>query len=102
MRLMALIVAMMAALGANAAAQSPDSAHPDRAVNCPPGADPKSAKPGGDDPMPLSDKLAQTKGVICPPAGLDREMQVTPPKGGELKIIPPPGVPGADQSVQPK
>jgi hypothetical protein len=102
MRLMALIVAMIVALGADAAAQSPDSAHPERAVSCPPGADPSPPKPGGDDPKPLSDKLAETKGVICPPAGLDREMQLTPPKGGELKVIPPPGGPGADQSVQPK
>ena len=51
---------------------------------------------------PLSDKLAQSKGVICPPAGVDPEIHVAPPGGGRLKVIPPPGAPGGDQSVQPK
>jgi hypothetical protein len=41
-------------------------------------------------------------GVICPPAGIDRDMEVTPPSGGHLKIIPPPGTPGGDPNVQPK
>jgi hypothetical protein len=50
----------------------------------------------------LSDKLAESKGVICPPSGIDRDMQVAPPGGGRLKVIPPPGSPGGDQSVQPK
>jgi hypothetical protein len=50
----------------------------------------------------LSDKLAESKGVICPPGTGDREIQVAPPAGGKLKIIPPPGSPGGDQSVQPK
>jgi hypothetical protein len=36
------------------------------------------------------------------PHGRDREMQVAPPNGGRLKVIPPPGTPGGDQSVQPK
>jgi hypothetical protein len=35
-------------------------------------------------------------------SGVDREMQVAPPSGGRLKVIPPPGTPGGDQSVQPK
>jgi hypothetical protein len=29
-------------------------------------------------------------------------MQVTPPGGGRLKVIPPPGTPGGNQNVQPK
>ena len=57
---------------------------------------------GGGSSEPLSDKLARSKGVICPPAGVDREMQVTPPSGGHLKVIPPPGIPGGDPDVQPK
>jgi hypothetical protein len=51
---------------------------------------------------PLSDKLAQSKGVICPPAGVDPQMQIAPPSGGHLKVIPPPGSPGGDPNVQPK
>jgi hypothetical protein len=50
----------------------------------------------------LSDKLASSKGIICPPAGVDREMQQKPPEGGAMKVVPPPGSPGGDQSVQPK
>ena len=44
---------------------------------------------GGGNNEPLSDKLAQSKGVICPPAGIDLEMQVRPPGGGALKVVPP-------------
>jgi len=40
--------------------------------------------------------------VICPPAAIDRDMEVKPPGGGQLKVIPPPGTPGGDQGVQPK
>jgi hypothetical protein len=50
----------------------------------------------------LSDKLAESKGVICPPAGVDPDIHVKPPAGGELKVIPPPGSPGGDPNVQPK
>jgi len=46
----------------------------------------------------LSDKLAQSNGVICPPAGVDPEIHEPTPPGGSMKVIPPPGNPG----VQPK
>ena len=58
------------------------------------------AQSAGDGRIPS--ELAQLKGVICPPAGVDREMQVAPPDGGKLRVIPAPGTPGGDQSVQPK
>jgi hypothetical protein len=51
---------------------------------------------------PLGDRLAQSKGVICPPTGVDPQMQVPPPGGGRLKVISPPGTPGGDPNVQPK
>jgi hypothetical protein len=50
----------------------------------------------------LSNKLAQSNGVICPPAGVDSDIQVPPPQGGTLKVLPPPGTPGGDQSTVPK
>ncbi|HET9717205.1 MAG TPA: hypothetical protein VFP60_13570 [Pseudolabrys sp.] len=50
----------------------------------------------------LSDKLAQSGGVICPPAHVDPEIRQPTPRGGTMKVIPPPGSPGGDQSVQPK
>jgi hypothetical protein len=75
---------------------------PDQGVACPP--DVKGGGPtvGSGSDAPLSDKLAQSKGVICPPAGVDRDIHVAPPGGGELKVIPPPGSPGGDPTVEPK
>jgi hypothetical protein len=51
----------------------------------------------------LSEKLARSGGVICPPEHVDPEIkQPTPPTGGSMPVIPPPGSPGGDQSVRPK
>jgi hypothetical protein len=51
----------------------------------------------------LSEKLARSGGVICPPEHVDPAIrQPTPPVGGSMPVIPPPGSPGGDQSVQPK
>src|SRR2546426_5998416 len=69
---------------------------------CPPDIKGEPPTVGGGSSEPLSDKLARSKGVICPPAGIDRDMQVTPPSGGHLKIIPPPGTPDGDPNVQPE
>jgi hypothetical protein len=49
----------------------------------------------------LSDKLAQTDGVICP-ADVDPEIKAPTPPGGTMPVIPPPGSPGGDPSVRPK
>jgi hypothetical protein len=69
---------------------------------CPPDAKEAPTLGGGGSSEPLSDKLAQSKGVICPPAGIDRDMQVRPPGGGALKVIPPPGAPDGDPRVEPR
>ena len=50
----------------------------------------------------LSDKLARSGGVICPPEHVDPEIRQPTPPGGAMPVIPPPGTPGGDQSVQPK
>ena len=50
----------------------------------------------------LSDRLAKSGGVICPPEHVDPEMKQPTPPGGAMPVIPPPGSPGGDQSVQPK
>ena len=50
----------------------------------------------------LSDRLAASKGVICPPAGTDPGITVPPVGGGRMPVIPPPGTPGGDQNLQPK
>ncbi len=99
-----LMTAVLISLGSgsSALAQSGGAAPAQQGAACPP--DVKGGGPtvGSGSSGSLSDKLAQSKGVICPPAGLDREMQVKPPSGGEIKVIPAPGTPGGDQSVQPK
>jgi hypothetical protein len=50
----------------------------------------------------LSDKLARSDGVICPPDRVDSEIRAPTPPGGAMPVIPPPGSPGGDQSIKPK
>jgi hypothetical protein len=63
------------------------------------GGDVEVKKPGD---RSLSSKLAQSGGVICPPHQIDPEIKQPTPPGGPMPVIPPPGSPGGDQSVQPK
>jgi hypothetical protein len=70
--------------------------------DCPPGAGANAPGIGDDSKGTLSDKLASSQGIICPPAGVDSGMQQKPQEGGSIKIVPPPGSPGGDQRVQPK
>ena len=88
----------------------------DRPPASSPTADPKACAPGERQAMPregrengattgagenLSDKLARTDGVICPP-NVDPEIRAPTPDAGRTPVIPPPGSPGGDQSVRPK
>jgi hypothetical protein len=50
----------------------------------------------------LSDQLSQSKGIICPPAGVDPGIAAPPTGGGRTPVIPPPGTPGGDPSIMPK
>jgi hypothetical protein len=100
-RAFALTFLVLAALCGFAQAQGVAPDRPGR-VECPPGAGPNAPAVGGESNKTLSDQLAQSKGVICPPAGVDPEMQQQPQQGGTLKVIPPPGSPGGNPSVQPK
>ena len=98
-----IIAALVTVVTANVSlAQSTATPRPESGATCPPDVKGEPPTVGGGSSEPLSDKLAQSKGVICPPAGVDREMEVTPPSGGHLKVIPPPGTPGGDPKVQPK
>jgi hypothetical protein len=98
-----IIAALVTVVTANVSlAQSTATPPPESGATCPPDVKGEAPTVGGGSSEPLSDKLAQSKGVICPPAGVDREMEVTPPSGGHLKVIPPPGTPGGDPNVQPK
>jgi len=70
---------------------------------CPPGSDHATRTPNENTGSgTLSDKLSESKGVICPPAGVDPGLTAPPPGGGRMPVIPPPGTPGGDPSLQPK
>jgi hypothetical protein len=96
------IAATSLALGGHASAQSTRDLPAQEGVTCPPDVKGEPPTVGRSGSKPLSDRLADSKGVICPPSGLDQDLQVKPPGGGQLKVIPPPGTPGGDQRIQPK
>ena len=56
-------------------------------------------KPGG---KSLSERLARSDGVICPPDHVDPEIKQTTPPGGPMPVLPPPGSPGGDPALRPK
>jgi hypothetical protein len=94
-----LAVFLVGAVTSAAAQTAPPAEGP---KDCPPGVGANAPGIGGDPKGSLSDKLASSKGIICPPAGVDPQMQQKPQEGGSIKVVPPPGSPGGDQSVQPK
>ena len=50
----------------------------------------------------LSDRLARSGGVLCPPPYVDPAIKAPTPPGGSMPVIPPPGSPGGDSNIQPK
>jgi len=102
-RYAALPVALLM-LGGLAQAQTTSPAAPaNPQANCTPDARTESPTNGsGESSSNLSDKLASSNGVICPPAGVDPEMHKPAPGGGRTPVIPPPGSPGGDQNTVPK
>jgi hypothetical protein len=104
-------------LGATAFAQNPQTplapgpevttpSPRDNQLACPPGVDERTAPSVGGDTTGssgnLSRQLSESEGVVCPPAGVDPGMVEQPPSSGTLRVIPPPGSPGGDQSITPK
>jgi hypothetical protein len=79
-----------------AASQAPRQGTPAKPVP----KDPESARPG----ETLSEKLDRSKGIIRPPSNTDPEISkpAPAPNPGTTPVIPPPGTPGGDPSVQPK
>jgi hypothetical protein len=107
--LTALAVTVMTLLIPAARAQSerpvtpPAFSQPSNPRDCPPGvgnSSPSSNETTGS--RTLSDQLSQSKGVICPPTGVDPGISVPPTGGGRTPVIPPPGTPGGDPGIQPK
>ena len=87
-----------------AAAMAETAVPPDNRAQgaCPPGSGTSPPTLGNDSSRPLSDQLAESKGVICPPAGVDPGIGRPPPEGGTIKVVPPPGSPGGNPAIQPK
>lgn len=117
MRIVGLAALSLFLMSALAAAQSPPKTKAPVAPNaedaqsaaCAQSGTHATVGEGGDVTVPtpegkdLSRKLAQSNGVICPPSTVDRSMTAPPPKGGSMRVIPPPGTPGSGQpNVQPK
>jgi hypothetical protein len=85
----------------------------DRTQPRPPASDPQACAPGerlqpgaesprvppGTTGESLSDRLARTDGVICPP-NVGPEIRAPAPGGGRTPVIPPPG--SGDPTVRPK
>src|SRR5262249_52049590 len=101
-RSIALATVVLFSLGVDVAAAQTNSATPKTTTQgCTPAGGSTTngaAQPGNN----LSDKLARSNGVICPPTGVDPDMRVPPPQGGALRVVPPPGTPGGDQRTVPK
>jgi hypothetical protein len=105
---LALVLLMLGSAAAQAQspappAQPPGGPTPSNQAACPPGTGSNAPTVGSGQSGNLSDKLANSNGVICPPAGVDPQMHVAPPQeGGRMPVIPPPGTPGGDQKTVPK
>ena len=102
-----LLALLLAQLPAAASAQthqpSPPTAQAPSKPACPPDVGPNAPTVGsGDRTGNLSDQLAQSGGIICPPAATDNDMALPPKETGRMPVIPPPGTPGGDQHIQPK
>jgi hypothetical protein len=114
-RIVSFAVAL-ALLPALAAAQAPPTSKPQPAPPATPSLTNQCANPTppattgqGDAEVPkpdgsnLTEKLAQSNGVLCPPEHGDRGIQAPTPQGGRMPVIKPPGTPGSpDQSIKPK
>jgi hypothetical protein len=92
---------------AGAAAQmrpTPEVAQSDTQGQPDPRQDPRSTGAVGQSPQTLSEKLDRTDGVIRPPTDIAPDMSVRAPdpNPGTTRVIPPPGAPGGDPTLEPK
>lgn len=84
--------------------QPRDPNMPDPKSTVPEKVDPPQTSVSGNPGQSLSDKLEKSEGVITPRTNLDPGIRVPAPvpNPGTTPVIPPPGEPGGNQSVQPK
>jgi hypothetical protein len=99
----AVAAAILAAISTSPLyAQNAGRTQPSTHRDCPPDvAPPRSPETTGR--APLSERLSESKGVICPPKSVDPGIVEKPPSGNApMPVIPPPGTPRGDPNVQPK
>jgi hypothetical protein len=102
---LALIFGLLAATVGVGAAVWAEEAPPISSQRCPQddSEGPSPAPRGNPGPANPSERLADSKGVVCPPTGVDPGIRAKPPaEEGTIKIVPAPGAPGGDPKVQPK
>jgi hypothetical protein len=99
----ALVIGLLAAAGACDALRA-EQAPPTSSQPCPQDDSKGPAPPRGTPPTDNpSDRLADSKGVVCPPTGVDPGIRAKPPTDeGTIKVVPAPGTPGSDPKTQPK
>jgi hypothetical protein len=100
----ALLIGVFALATPASDALRAEQAPPSSSQPCPQddskGPAPSPGTPPADNP---SDRLADSKGVVCPPTGVDPGIHTKPPTDeGTIKIVPPPGTPGGNSDTQPK
>jgi hypothetical protein len=101
-----VVLLLAACLGAGAASAQPSS--PPSSTPAPPGPTPPASPTPPEVIAPQGSPLAggAKSGVIKPPTGVDPGIQsippVTSPAPNSMPVIPPPGTPGGNPSVQPK
>jgi hypothetical protein len=106
MRMLSLIATVGAVVAtapldfAQSQVSSPPAGVPLQTPECQRGAGPAPGERTGS--ATLSDQLSQSKGIICPPAGVDPGIAAPTVGGGRTPVIPPPGTPGGDPSIVPK
>jgi hypothetical protein len=107
---------IMAALGLAALVAAPALAQPVPEPAPPPGMPNIADPPAESTPVPdakgetapldkpLSEHLKQNEGVLEPPRDMDSKIQkqAPVPNPNTTPVLPPPGEPGGDQSIQPK
>ena len=99
--LAAIVVAATVYAGPGNAQQPGRDIPVPQTTTCPPGTSGGPTIGSNQNDQNLSDQLAQSRGVICPPAGVDNEIHVPAPGGGRTPIIAPSGGAGGG-AVQPK
>jgi len=100
----ALLALSVTGAWADAATRVPNFVVAEQVADAPSGpSSPADQDKAGNPGQSPSEKLSQQKGVLHPPPTGDHAV-IQPPPGEKpnKSVIPPPGTPGGDQSVQPK